>query len=385
MKAFDRNARNLIGLLVVLFLFSFIYWTGHSLSIGPATVEAKITEETSPSEENIVFDKSNPHVKKVMDAQNRHTQALMSMPEVVGTAAGLSEDNSPAIVVFTKKKLEAGAIPEYLEGIPVTVVVTGEIFAMKQPDGVKGKRTVQPTSQFTMPVPIGVSTGNINECSAGTIAARLKDGSGNVYALSNNHVYALENNATKKGPNSDGDPIIQPGRYDTGCAFSGYNQIGNLYDFVTINFNGGPNTVDAAIASSSINQLKTSTPSDGYGTPNSLTYFQATGRTPYIGQSVKKYGRTTRLTTGTINGINVTVKVCYNSSCTLIATFVNQLAIGRSNFSKAGDSGSLIVTNDSNAYPIGLLFAGGSGVTFSNPIDAVLNSFSLSVDDRDDK
>jgi hypothetical protein len=119
----------------------------------------------------------------------------------------------------------------------------------------------------------------------------------------------------------------------------------------------------------------------GYGKPNSSTY-SSTDNAPYIGQSVKKFGRTTRLTTGTVNGINVTVRVCYNSSCSLIATFVNQIAIGSGSFSKAGDSGSLIATNDSNAYPIGLLFAGGSGVTFANPIDPVLNSFGVTIDGK---
>jgi hypothetical protein len=133
---------------------------------------------------------------------------------------------------------------------------------------------------------------------------------------------------------------------------------------------------------SSTAQLNNTTPSGGYGKPNSLTYTQATGNPPFIGQSVMKYGRTTRLTIGTINGINVTLSVCYNSSCSRTATFIDQIAIGSNNFSRAGDSGSLIVSNDANAYPIGLLFAGGGGITFANPIDAVLNSFNVSIDGK---
>jgi hypothetical protein len=131
-------------------------------------------------------------------------------------------------------------------------------------------------------------------------------------------------------------------------------------------------------------QLDNSTPSSGYGQPNSRTYTQEPGNPPLIGQSVMKYGRTTRLTTGTVNGVNVTLNVCYNSSCSLIATFTDQIAIGSNNFSRAGDSGSLIVSNDANAnaYPIGLLFAGGGGITFANPIDAVLNSLNVSIDGK---
>jgi hypothetical protein len=337
-----------------------------------AAAEAQITDQAISSEENAVLDKYDPHVRRAIDTQRRHTHTLMEMPDVVGTATGLTENNNPTILVFTKQEMKAGAIPDYLEGIPVTIKVTGEIFALRQNNnGVGG--TVKPTSKFSLPVPIGVSTGNSGECSAGTIGARAKDASGHVYALSNNHVYVLENGA------HIGSTILQPGLYDTRCRTGQSNVIGTLYDFKPIDFAGGNNIVDAAIASSSTASLNNATPLDGYGDPNSLTYTKATGNPPFIGQSVMKYGRTTRLTAGTINGINVTLSVCYNSSCSLIATFADQIAIGSYSFSRAGDSGSLIVSNDANAYPIGLLFAGGSGITFANPIDAVLNSFKVSV------
>jgi hypothetical protein len=86
--------------------------------------------------------------------------------------------------------------------------------------------------------------------------------------------------------------------------------------------------------------------------------------------SVQKYGRTTSLTTGSVTGVNATVKVRYSKGHT--ATFVNQIVIG-SGFSDSGDSGSLIVTNDANLNPVGLLFAGSSSTTIGNPIAAVLS------------
>ena len=377
MKTFRQNAKYVMGLGVLLCVFSFIQWTGNGVSTGVAAAVAQITDETISSEENAVLDKNGPHMRRAMDTQTRHTHTLMEMPDVVGTATGLTANNSPTILVFTKQEMKAGAIPEYLEGIPVTIKVTGEIFALReQSNGAGGN--VKPTSKFSMPVPIGVSTGNAGECSAGTIGARVKDTSGNVYALSNNHVYALENGAPI------GSTILQPGLYDTHCIPGQSNVIGKLYHYIPINFTGGKNIVDAAIASSSMAQLDNSTPSSGYGQPNSRTYTQEPGNPPLIGQSVMKYGRTTRLTTGTVNGVNVTLNVCYNSSCSLIATFTDQIAIGSNNFSRAGDSGSLIVSNDANAnaYPIGLLFAGGGGITFANPIDAVLNSLNVSIDGK---
>ena len=65
----------------------------------------------------------------------------------------------------------------------------------------------------------------MGECSAGTIGARVIDSVGYVYALSNNHVYALENTA------SIGSDVLQPGRYDTNCAIDPNDIIGQLSDF----------------------------------------------------------------------------------------------------------------------------------------------------------
>jgi len=211
------------------------------------------------------------------------------------------------------------------------------------------------------PVPIGVSTGHPN-ITAGTIGCRVTDGT-NVYALSNNHVYADENKA------DIGDNVLQPGTYDGGVDPD--DAIGTLADFVTIDF--GPrsrNTVDAAIAVSTVDLLGNATPFGGYGTPSSTTVAAD------VGLSVQKYGRTTGLTEGAITGINATVRVRYDSGQ---ARFLGQIVIGPGGFSDGGDSGSLIVTQEGN-NPVGLLFAGSSSVTIANPIDAVLAAFSASID-----
>ncbi len=320
---------------------------------------------------NAVYDKHHPQIQAVMDVQNRHTHKLMAIPDVVGTAVGLTDSGSPALLVFTRNAPGAGAIPQGIEGIPVVVKVTGEFAAKKIVMSDKSAQRNTNTAIFPQPVPIGVSTGNIGECSAGTISARVKDGAGRFYALSNNHVYALENNAPR------GSEVLQPGLYDTGCAFKGNNVIGTLYDFVPISFNSGTNTVDAAIASSSTAQLGKATPAGGYGVPNHIT------AAAYLGQPVQKYGRTTSLTAGAVNGINATVAVSYGGSGS--ATFVDQIFVGSSKpFIKAGDSGSLLVTNNSQAYPVGLLFAGNSSGTFAiaNRIDNVLSSFGVTVDGK---
>ena len=377
-KSFRRNSKFGLGLLALIVGISFICMIGDSGFLRPALTEAKITKDTIPPEKIILFNGENAQVKGAIAVQQRHHHRLMRLPEVVGTAVGLTEDNLPAILVLTKKRMDAGVIPENLEGTPVVAKVTGEIFAMQHLPPHRGGKIDPAIGPYQRPVPIGVSTGvyarGLNDCLAGTITCRVKDNSGNVYALSNNHVYALENTAPIGGQN--GSLVVQPGLYDTNCVFNSQIVIGQLANFVPINFNPGTtNQVDAAIALSSTAELGTATPSDGYGTPSSTTVPAS------IFQSVQKYGRTTLLTRGTIFGINATVTVNYGSSGN--ATFVNQIVVfSFRHFIGAGDSGSLLVTNDSNANPVGLVFAGNSSGTYAiaNPINAVLNSFGITID-----
>lgn len=362
-----KGVRNL-GLSVLIFILSVANGIGGD---SERIMTAKITKETAIPEE-VFLDRKNPQVQAVMAVQNRHAPGFMDLPGVVGTATGLTDDGRPAILVFTKTAPGEGMIPDSLEGVPVVTRVTGTIFAMEPPSG-KGKKpsapSVNPAGYFTRPVPIGVSTGNAGECSAGTIGARVKDSSNNVYALSNNHVYALENTAPL------GSPVLQPGLYDTGCVITyGDQQIGTLSRYEAIIFStSANNTIDAAIALSSTGALGNSTPADGYGAPKSATVSEA------LGLSVQKYGRTTSLTKGTITGINATVNVSYSSGT---ARFVDQIIVQSTRpFIKAGDSGSLLVT-DPGRNPIGLLFAGNvtGKYAVANRIDPVLGSFGVTID-----
>ncbi|NQV32074.1 MAG: hypothetical protein HQ515_05230 [Phycisphaeraceae bacterium] len=290
--------------------------------------------------------------ERVKEVQEAQTNALMANPGVVGTAIGSGQDGQLALVVLVERP-GIGGIPEVVEGVPVKVVVTGRITALNDP-----------TARFGRPVPIGVSTGHPN-ITAGTIGCRVKDGSGNVYALSNNHVYADVNKAGL------GDNVLQPGPYDGGV--NPADAIGTLFDFEPISFSRkATNKMDAAIAVSSVDELTTGTPVAGYGVPN------ATTATAFLGQNVQKYGRTTGLTQGSVTGLNATVNVSYGPGKT--AKFVNQIIIEPGDFSAGGDSGSLIVTDDDDLNPVGLLFAGSSTHTIANPIDEVLERFGVTID-----
>jgi hypothetical protein len=310
---------------------------------------------------NAVSNQSNPEMQAVMAVQNRHASELMSNSNIAGIGTGLNSEGKPTIFVFSKYELTdkskraaiLGNVPNTIEGKPVEIVYTGEFksFAL--------------TGRYR-PVPIGVSTGNTNECSAGTIGCIVRDGSGQNYMLSCNHVFALENTSPANAN------VAQPGLYDTRCRIQYSDQVvGHLANYVPIDFAGYPNstnTIDAALAICDVSSITFTgkTSSSYYGSPNTSSTQSA-----YVNLAIKKLGRTTSLTTGRVTYVNVTVDVGYSSGT---ARFVNQI-MTTNRFCKAGDSGSLVVTNDGNNLPVGLLFAGTSaGSAVLNPIDAVLNA-----------
>src|SRR5205809_1176597 len=142
----------------------------------------------------------------VMQVQDRHTPQLLRLSGVVGTAAGLDPAGRPVIFVLTKSGDLTG-IPGVLENIPVTVRVTGEFQALTAVQAPSAQGRVRLT-RLVRPVPNGVSVGNNFECAAGTLGTGLVIG-GQTYALSNNHVFARQNNG------AIGEVIVQPGRFDS--------------------------------------------------------------------------------------------------------------------------------------------------------------------------
>jgi len=257
------------------------------------------------------FTRVTPDLRAALAAQERHTAALLQVPGVVGTAVGLSPDGKPTVRLLLAQANVKG-LPLALDGVPVTTEVTGMFLARSDPT----------TRQ--RPAPLGFSLGH-PAITAGSIGGRVVDASGAIYVLSNNHVLANSNDA------GVGDPELQPGPFDGGTAPA--DQIGTLAAFKPINFSGGANTIDAAIAVSSADMLSNATPADeGYGLPNSAIYGDANGdgvfdnESALLGLAVQKYGRTTKATHGQITGINATVT---DEVRVLIASSAVMLVFGR--------------------------------------------------------
>ncbi|HEX8070906.1 MAG TPA: hypothetical protein VF546_13200 [Pyrinomonadaceae bacterium] len=214
----------------------------------------------------------------------------------------------------------------------------------------------------------GVSGGNINDisrrfCCSGTLGSLVKDTNNALYVLSNNHVLARADQAAA------GEDVSQPGLIDNNCAVPRI-----VADFTTAAPLGS--NVDAALAALRSGTMNTTGAIEDIGTISGVP------KAPAVGLAVAKSGRTTGFTTGTIGSINTSVSVRYPKSCGAnggtAVTYTNQVVINSSTFSAGGDSGSLIVSNNSAScrQPVALLFAGSSSTTIGNPIGDVLAALS---------
>lgn len=328
---------------------------------------------------------------EVVSAKQANKEELFEKPNVVGVAVGkkisdgkITEELS--VVVLVEKKLTLNTlafedrIPEKVFGIPTDVVEVGRLEALR-------------TTKHR-PAPGGVSIGHF-AITAGTLGVVVKDDlTGQRVILSNNHVLANSNDAMI------GDAILQQGYIDGGrlathiigyllrykeidfgeepseCPVAegvakvlnkGAKVIGSSHRLNTIKANAAAvNYIDAAIAIPTNDEVISDEVLD-IGVISGII-------NPYLGMKVRKSGRTTAYTHGSISLIHATVNVNYGGG--KLARFEEQLIAGA--MSAGGDSGSLGVHEDSNKA-FGLLYAGSDQATIFNPIDKVLATLMVSL------
>lgn len=280
--------------------------------------------------------------------------------------AGTVLSGQDAVRVYVRVKMprnqlpENHIVPQQFGALPTDVIEVGTV---------TGFQSLQTWQRFGRhrPTSCGVSVGHPN-VTAGTLGCLVKK-NGKHYILSNNHVLADSNNAQVN------DRIIQPGAADGGT--SPNDEIATLEPYKPIDFTGRPNDIDAAIAEVGADTQTTVEPEIidigrlGPNTKAALLY-----------QSVRKHGRTTGHTVGVVMDLSANLWVGYRvGNLNRSAWFEDQIAIqgvGSAPFSQPGDSGSLIVDAVTLA-PVALLFAGGSMLTFANPIKAVLQHYKVKV------
>jgi hypothetical protein len=364
------------GLIAAILVFTLAFWLFCNKApenlVGPG-----------PSDDATILSLANPGIQKVKDVQEKNTSDLMSNPDVVGTAVGLTTDGKPAVLILTAKDMKtaefdrkflkqmaaSNVLPSSIDGLPVVVMNTGRIYAMAKP------APVSHTAKQTPPIKLGTSGGFADDldngyCCGGTLGSLVSKGT-TLYILSNYHVFY--------GDMTDaimGKDVIQPGLIDVNCTKSLAQVVAKLEGTRSL-----PNSnVDAGLAKIVTGMVSTT------GEIMEIGTISATTITPAVNQKVKKSGRTSGLTTSTISGINGTVSVQYEANCAgavaFTKTFTGQILVANrgSSFLRAGDSGSLMVQNvTTNPKAIGLLFAGSSSIAVANPIDEVLAFFGVTM------
>ena len=195
---------------------------------------------------------------------------------------------------------------------------------------------------------------------AGTLGAIVIDSVSNQHAaLTNFHVACVDSTFTI------GDRMVQPSRIDTGVVPA--DEFGSLTrETLSANVDGAVIAIDSGRAS----QCEIADIGAVRGTASAA-----------LGMPVRKRGRTTLLTYGSVDGVSGSVTVDYGDGIGS-KTLTNQLSIAADTtrnplFSDHGDSGSVIV-NDSG-FVVGLLFAGSGTSTVANPIAAVLSELNISI------
>ena len=225
------------------------------------------------------------------------------------------------------------------------------------------------------PLLLGTSVGFVGAddyVMAGTLGCFVRKGNSNaLYILSNNHVLADENRYKKGGA------ILQPGELDGGTRRSSW--VAKLSDYVALD-GKGTNYVDCAIAKLRPGIQADTATLKGIGTLTGLRSHNLDAK-----DHVHKVGRTTGVRHGRVTAVELDdVSIEYDMGD---VSFDDQIEIegaGDRSFDESGDSGSLIVDDDGKAAA--LLFAGGDhggrngqGVTYANPIRAVLSALKIKI------
>jgi hypothetical protein len=277
---------------------------------------------------------------------------------------GGQKTDQVAIRVYVDEKRDVSteeSIPDNIQGV-VTDVIQRKIVlhTLSVPES---SISLQADTGRYEPLKGGISIGPCRTIGGsifvGTLGAIVKDNAtGNPMMLSNFHVMCVDTGW------SVGDTLAQPGRVDSGRCPS--DIVGTLQRASL----GGQ--VDCAVASIT----------DRSHACEIIDVGSVTGTsTATLGMPIRKRGRTTSLTYGTVDSIDLTVSVDYGPGLGF-QTLRNQIGIkvdsSRSpQFGNSGDSGSVVIDNDRKV--VGLYFAGSADGSFgvANPIQVVLDTLNV--------
>jgi len=309
----------------------------------------------------------------------RYQDVLLRKAHVLAVGLGLKKKNGevtgmPVVKVFVSRKVqisnlaESDLIPPRLSAAdaeaPTDVEEMETLRAPVQTLLAAPVKDTLPLRIYQRPVYGGLSAAHY-QFQIGTVAIPVTDRvTFQRYLLSNNHVFALLNNARI------GDPILQPALIDGGSVRNSI--IAFLDRFIPLRLDGiFSNVADAALARVAPNATLLRVAM--VGAPVGVR----PARELRVGESVCKVGRTTGLTFGHVIGIGCRCKINYSIAGygDRVAVFDDQILT--SAMAGYGDSGSLLVDGARNA--VGMLGGGSATHTMYNPCDLIQELLAIRI------
>ena len=387
-----RAAIGLFFLSIILFISA----CGGGSTSTSTTTPSSVRVTVLPATVSVSDFRTQQFTATVTGSSNTTVTWEVSKPTDVNKTPGGSQ--KLGFISSTGLYVAPSGVPTKVDSQKNTVTTTVTITAVSQADTTaSGTSTVtvvpDNTNAQAIPVELGSSGSNAKDfvnntgkntitCCGGTLGSLVTRG-GVQYILSDNHILARSDAGTV------GDAIVQPGLIDTPtCTTAGTTTVANLSQFSNLQASPSPN-IDAAIAqvvagkvdpAGKIVYLGATVDSNGVpvaGAPQGGTGLPVSSLS--VGRPVAKSGRSTGLTCSTVEATNISTSVDYTVNCDGTGTkftvpYVNQIGVVGGDFSGQGDSGSLIVTQDT-ANPVALLYAGSDIDTVGNPVADVLNFF----------
>lgn len=328
----------------------------------------------------------------------RHEASLLALPGVLGV--GIAERNGkPVIVALVDEDSKVPRLPPFLEDVQVVAEPAHPGYYLNGGSSCNNYPVGCHSAEFPFPVPMGVTTSSEAHYNAGTLGFKACDAVTKTLGyVSANHVAAGV--PTAADPFCSNGPIgmreAHPGLFeldpacaeDDNCAgnptvFS--NEVGILERVVPVVAPPSRNKIDAAFVASS-DELTSASILD-IGIPSSSP------GTPVLNGCVRKSGRTTGLTHGRIDMLDITLIDTFDECFPASPVFEEIIGVRPDNncglcngqscgeFAVGGDSGSALV-NASNQI-VGLVFARESGLNgrvYSATIQNVLSGLGLTLD-----
>jgi hypothetical protein len=310
-------------------------------------------------------------VDEIIAIKERVEAQFLGAPGVTGVDVGYKEvggqaTDQVAIRVHVAAKTDDipadQRVPAEIEGVPTDVLERRYELQVLTQQVAEVSPQADTTHYATMQGGVSMGPSRVVNGSifAGTLGAIVIDSVSNQHAaLTNFHVACVDSTFTI------GDRMVQPSRIDTGVVPT--DEFGSLArETLSANVDGAVIAIDSGRAS----QCEIADIGAVRGTAAAA-----------LGMAVRKRGRTTLLTYGSVDGVSGSVTIDYGDGIGS-KTLTNQISIAADTtrnplFSDHGDSGSVIV-NDSG-FVVGLLFAGSGTSTVANPIAAVLSELNISI------